>query len=224
MNTRVAMESLFRKRISDLFTSLGDGNVAVFFMGFSPWQNRIVLECDQALKIPGVSWLYDQGCLDLTVIENTAKKSILTVCNTEGLVVALYEHLVRMRGSLSDLYDGEIVVVTNNLFEIDDLYPCAISTNSISVLKEYLEQPDRDMPEAAILPSRYYADVIEVKDNFLVAPIRYKEDVGYKELGLFDDKNPSPSASSSIGTIISVPSSDFTSYRLDLAEGVAEQA
>ena len=224
MNTRVAMESLFRKRISDLFTSLGDGNVAVFFMGFSPWQNRIVLECDQALKIPGVSWLDDQGCLDLTVIENTAKKSILTVCNTEGLVVALYEHLVRMRGSLSDLYDGEIVVVTNNLFEKDDLYPCAISTSSISALKEYLEQPDRDMPEAAILPSRYYADVIEVKDNFLVAPIRYKEEVGYKELRLFDDKNPSPSASSSIGISISVPSSDFTSYRLDLAEGVAEPA
>lgn len=213
------MEALFRRHMAKLFESFRNENVAVFFMGFSPWQNRIVLECEHALRVPGTSWLDSDGYLDLTEVENSAKKAILTICNTEGVVVALYEHLVRMRGSISDLYDGEIVVVTNNIFEKDDLYPCSVSTDSIRALKDYLEQPDRQMPEAAVLPSRYYADVVEVKGRFLVAPIRYKDEIGYRELRFFDESEPNPCASSALDVSVSVPSTDFINFRLELTEG-----
>ena len=220
----VQMETLFRKRVEEIVKSFEGSDTALFFMGFTPWQNKIVMSMDEALNVPGASLIDGDGYLDLSSIEETAKKSIISVCNSEGVVAGLYEQLVRMRGSLPDLYDGNVVVVVNNLFEQDDLYPCAVSPGSIEALKDYLEQPEGAMPEAAELPSRYYADVDEVAGRYLVAPIRYKEEIGYQEIKFFDENKVVTSASSALGTSISVPSSDFTGYRLALSEGIAKPA
>ena len=220
MNSANTMDNLFKRRVYDLQSRFEGTNVAIFFLGFNPRQNRLLMENERALCIPGVSWFDDDGYLDLESIESYAKKTILTVCNTEGVVFGLYEQLARMRGSLPDLYDGKIVVVINNVFEKDDMYPCAISPNKIKSLKDYLEQPDRALPAEAETPSRYYADVVEIAGQYLVAPIRYLEEIGYEELRLFDDaKAIDTSASSSLVTV-SVPSADFVRYRLDLENGV----
>ena len=219
MNLIDPIDVLFKTQTSELLSRYEGTNTAVFFMGFGPRQTHILMELDQALNIPGVSWFDESGFLDLSSIESAAKKSILSICNTDGLIVGLYEHLARMKGSLPDLYEGDIVVVVNNMFEKNDLYPCAVSPSSIKALKDYLEQPDRSLPEEANLPSRYYADVAEVANQYLVAPIRYREEIGYEEIPFFEEEQDIVTSASSTFVTVSVPSSDFIRYRLDISNG-----
>lgn len=224
MNVDARIRNQFLRRLNDLVSSYKGTDTALFFMGFSPWQNQLIMSCDHALTVPKVTWFDDDGYLDLTVVEAYAKKTILTICNTEGVVVALYEHLARIRGSLTDLYDGNIVVVVNNLFEKDDLYPCPATQSSIQALKDYLEQPEKPMREEAELPSRYYADVSETEGRFLAAPISYREEVGYTTARFYAAKEEVNASEASTLFSLAVPSTDFTRYRMDLSEGIAQEA
>ena len=224
MNPASSMDALLKTRISNLLSRYEGTNTALFFMGFNLAQSHLIMECEEAIAVPGISWFDEDGYLDLQAIDSGAKKTIMAVCSIDGVIVGLYEQLARMRGSLPDLYEGKIVVIINNLFDGDDLYPCAISPTPIKALKDYLEQPDRALPKVAELASLYYADIAEVDNKFLVAPIRYREEIGYEEVLLFEETfDITPSASSSLPSI-SVPSSDFIRYRLDLANGYINPA
>ena len=154
MAPEISIKQQFQNRLSEILSDCPRENAAIFFLGFAAWQSRIIMEHELALSIPGTEWFDEDGYLDLKSVDDAAKKTILSICTNEGVVLGLYEHLARSAGSLSDLYDGEIIVVCNNLFERDSRYPSCVSKTQLNAFKQYMDRPDRETPEGAELAAK----------------------------------------------------------------------
>lgn len=224
MAPEISIKQHFQNRLSEILSDCPRENAAIFFLGFDAWQSRIIMEHELALSIPGTEWFDEDGYLDLKSVDDAAKKTILSICTNEGVVLGLYEHLARSAGSLSDLYDGEIIVVCNNLFERDSRYPSCVSKTQLNAFKQYMDRPDRETPEGAELAAKYYADIAEFADEYLVAPIQYSDELGYRQIEFFKELDDVEYATETSLTTIAVPSSDYTNYRLRLCSGVASPA
>lgn len=211
----------FRGCVQRLIRNYSGKDVCLFFIGLTPLQAQIVMGEPEAIAPPKGSWFDGSGCLDLSVVNDTkvVKKTVLSICSSEGVIVGLYEHFVRMRGSLADLYDGKIVIVENNLFTDLRLCPVPAPPENLSSLGEYFDHPDREAPKEALLAALFYADVEETDFGFLAAPIRCEEEVECEKVPLLVNQSSVVVGGNNELPSISVPGNDYTSFKLALCYG-----
>lgn len=216
-----SITAYFRNCVQRLIERYSDKDACLFFLGLTPLQARIVMNESEAIASPKGSWFDSDGFLDLSVLDDakTVRKTILSMCSNEGVMVGLYEHFLRMRGSLPDLYDGKIVIVENNLFSDLRLCPVPASPNYLSSLGEYFEHPDREASKEALLATRFYADIEETDSGFLAAPIRCEEEIECEKVPLLTSGSLIAVRGNEELTSISVPGNDYTSFKLALCNG-----
>lgn len=217
------MVEFFRNCVQKLIRFYSGEDVCLFFLGLTPLQAQIVMNEPEAIVAPKGSWFDSNGFLDLSVVNDakTVKKTVLSMCSIEGVRVGLYEHFLRMRGSLSDLYDGKIIVVENNLFADLRLCPVPAPPEYLSSLNEYFDHPDREASDKALTAALFYANVEETDFGYLAAPIRCEEEVDCKKTSLFINRSSIAVSGNNGLASISVPGNDYTSFKLGLCNGIS---
>lgn len=180
MNASGSFNAWFVGRLDEIALSYSDMPSAIFFLGMSRNQSELIAASDYAVGTLR-SAMNECGAVDLAAFSISNRATFRELLNSEGPVFLLYEQLKDIRGSLSEMYDGRVVVVNNNLFSPSEGYPSSAKT-------EQLEQMISLITEADVSDSdknpNCYADVSKVGDEYLVNPVLVHEDLDCAEVDL----------------------------------------
>lgn len=189
--------------------------VLLLFQGAGDYLAHVVLAHDKAISAPVSGWFDDEGKLDLGTICDCSKNVFNHISIADDVVVGVYEQIMPIRGSLSELYDGEIVVVRNNLFA--DKMPTSASSKYLSEFQKMLENPNHSSAEVDVA-SKFFADVFDAESFSLATPIQSADELGYATRNLFEFKEIKVLDSPSSLKRISAPGPVFTEFCMQLCE------
>ena len=144
---------IFIHRVDEIAAQLSSAKSAVFFQGLTPYMLR------ELARHPSAVWglaeaIDSNGCLGLDSVAQLKKSAFSCLMNEEGSVFLPYEVLIDLRGAIGELYEGNIVVVRNNLFDDMGEYPSPVS---VEALGEAAHEADGSSKSAAA--GKYYASV-----------------------------------------------------------------
>ena len=114
-----SFQTYFQRRVEELLSSAA-AHTAFFFRGLLPEQLRYLIGHPSSL-LPCDS-LLSNGALDLAALEENRRALARALSQAQGSVVGFYEELIALNAAANDLtllYDGEIVVVNNDLFDLN---------------------------------------------------------------------------------------------------------
>lgn len=150
------LSEIFIRRVDEIAAQLDSAKSAVFFQGLTPYMLRALAGHPSAVW--GLADAIDSnGCLGLDSVAQLKKSAFGCLMNEEGPVFLPYEVLIDLRGAIGELYEGNIVVVRNNLFDDMEEYPSPVSAEA---LNEAAHEADGSSKSAAA--GKYYASVRQV--------------------------------------------------------------
>lgn len=203
----------FVERVHTLTSQYQESKTALFFLGLSSYQAKLLAECE--IAAPSLATILDDnGCLDYTSLDSLKRETFKLLNSTDGPSALLYEQLGLIKGSLNELYEGKIVIVRNNLFLESEGYPCPGEQCEMESLSSYLMGSSKKEPPSA----RYYGQVSTVEGHYLVSPIRYEDELQCEVIDLINGVDK-VYIGEEIANPISVPGPQYLSARLDVADG-----
>lgn len=179
-----SFKTWFDDRVKSIVSKYHDQKVILLFLGLSNVEAKLLASSPYgSASLRDV--LESDGTLSLTTLAESRKKMIWSLPAAEGPITLLYEQGILVKNIIadSDVYDGKVIVVKNNLFLDSEDYPSPVSTRHLSELSSFLDQlPNSEEPLAA----KYYAQVSSVGDHFLAKPIRIDDEVQCEEVNLVE--------------------------------------
>ena len=146
----------FVSRVKALARSYSsDCSVLLAFAGLSPFQAGLLSQLDCAVSGIASDSKHGICCYDPDAFQKQKKAVFMELFNSSKPVVMLYEQLLDLRGSISELYSGRIIVVRNNLFSDFEGYPSPVSTETLASLAA----EEDEVGAHPTLLSNYYAHV-----------------------------------------------------------------
>ena len=118
-------DKLFQAQVDKLL-SANNKRRAFFFRGFLPKQIEFLIRHKTSLLIRHKTSLYmnedfiEDDCLQIQKIEANKRALVKQLALAEDSVVGFYEELVAISSAVKDVslvFDGEIVIIDNPLFE-----------------------------------------------------------------------------------------------------------
>ncbi|MBM6778739.1 ATP-dependent DNA helicase RecQ [Collinsella tanakaei] len=168
-------------RIRSIVRKYEEEDAAIFFLGLSAPQAKLLAGCDQTVETVR-ELLDDEGHLDYRALSSTRKRTFRSLNLTDGPQLLLYEQLGGIRGSLAELYDGKVVIVRNNLFLDSEGYPCPGGRQDMEELMSHLDGGQGEEPPSA----QCYGQVSEVGGHYLVSPIRFEDEIPCESIDLIE--------------------------------------
>ena len=215
-------QNYFKVKVKEILGRLSGKKAIVFFEGFAPEQNQILLSGFDGLIQP--STVLEGKYLNIPAIslqENKRKtmQKILTADN--HVLVGVYEQYTAIASSLQDLYSGEIVIVVNNLFQ--QFYPCAIAPETAKRLYQCFQKENPDIPDELKPYFDIYGDAEMVRETCLLSPVDRHTDEGITAVPFFDSYSPKFLTQRMLESncTLSVSSTDFSAHIADILSGQA---
>lgn len=206
-------EIWFLDRVGSIVERFRDENAAIFFLGLSAPQARLLRGCDAA--VPSLDRILDDdGHIYYGALGSTKKETFRSLSSSDGPCALLYEQMGSIKGSLDELYDGRIVVVRNNLFLDSEGYPCPGTDGDMTELVSYLDGNGRDEPDS----SQCYGQVSSVGDYYLVSPIRFEDELECEVVNLVEGVDDIYRGEA-LADPISVPGPQYLAARLAVSHG-----
>lgn len=209
----------FTSRVDELVSENFGEPTILAFMGMSSFQASLLSKIERA--VPGIT-CSDAGSSHYSPEAFQAqKKNVLMACLTASSpVVMLYEQLLELRGSISEMFSGRVIVVRNNLFLTSEGHPSPASDDDLAAFADSADEVNADSSPL----SKYYADIQPCGNGYLVTPLLTgAEDWEATNLYREADTIPSLSIGSNIEPIAAdLPS--FLEYRLALSDGYVASA
>lgn len=211
------LSEVFTHRLDEIAARLGDAKSAVFFQGLTPFMLRELAGHPSAVW--GLADAIDtNGYLGLDSFAQLKKSAFGCLMNEDGPVFLPYEVLIDLRGAVGELYEGDILVVRNNLFDDMGEYPSPVSTEALS---EAARESDGSSKDAA---GKYYASVRQVGDGYLTMPVTLDDVISLSYIDLFEAPHSMPQFDvPAAGAQVAVPSDEYAAYRLALCDGDVQQ-
>lgn len=211
------LSEIFIHRVDEIATQLGSTKSAVFFQGLTPYMLRELAGHSSAVW-GLVDAIDSNGCLDLDSVARLKKSAFGCLMNEEGPVFLPYEVLIDLRGAIGELYEGDIVVVRNNLFDDLGEYPSPVLVEALSAAACELD----GSPEGTTA-GKYYASVRQVGDDYLTMPVTVDDVISLSYIDLFEVPHAMPQFdASAAGAQVAVPGDEYAAYRLALCDGDAQ--
>lgn len=210
---------IFIRRVDEIAAQLSSARSAVFFQGLTPYMLR------ELVRHPSAVWglaeaIDSNGCLGLDSIAQLKKSAFGCLMNEGGPVFLPYEVLIDLRGAIGELYEGDIVVVRNNLFDDIGEYPSPVSAEALG---ETAREADGSSKSAAA--GKYYASVRRVGDGYLTMPVTVDDVIALSYIDLFEVPHAAPQFDASVtGAQVAVSGDEYAVYRLALCDGNAQPA
>lgn len=178
---------LFKIRFEEILKTYHGKKAVLFFRGFGIKQLKFILSCSDRL-LSNKDILTPEGTLNLQALHESKKTMIQQMMFSDRqLIVGIYEQLIALSETvtnLRDMYDGEIVVVENNLFS--RYYPCCIPTQAAQRLYEFFQRDEKETDEKLNVFSSYYGDVMSLTpQSYFVSFIDKHTDEKYSEVPFF---------------------------------------
>lgn len=212
------LSEIFIRRVDEIAAQLDSAKSAVFFQGLTPYMLR------ELARHPSAVWgladaIDSNGCLGLDSLAQLKKSAFGCLMNEEGPVFLPYEVLTDLRGAVGELYEGDILVVRNNLFDDMGEYPSPVSAEALSEAAR-----DSDGSSMGAAAGKYYASVRQVGDGYLTMPVTVDDVISLSYIDLFEVPQSMPQSDTPVaGTQVAVPSDEYAAYRLTLCDGDAQQ-
>lgn len=220
MRDTTSLDTWFANKLDDLAHSYSGKQVAIFFLGMSSHQALLINSSHHAASTLD-EILDNNGVLNLSLLKATNKKTFLELLGADHPLFMLYEQLVDIKSSLSEMYDGDIVIVRNNLFTSREGYPTAIPDGVLAKTSKSLYDADEggDCPADA-----YCASCTKLNSGYLVVPKLVHDDLACNIVDLIEPIAYQPSSGQGSRYPISIPSSQYIDFRLDLCNGKTHAA
>ncbi len=155
------LPNAIKNRITDFMESLKDNNnrSLVFFKGFPSDVYKLLKEKEySSLSID--KWLDNKGYINVIELENSSKELLVNFLTMNATVVwGFYEEFIALTNTFTDIkqrFDGEIIVLENNLFA--KYYPLDIESSILNKLMEYFSSESIEMTSEISPYIRYYSD------------------------------------------------------------------
>lgn len=187
----ISFQKYFENKVEEL---IKDSKEQTFFVfrGFNVEQVKYLI--NHKYSILNDTMLLENGFLNLAVLENNKKKMNKKLLLAENNVIGFYEELIALLSVVKDLsisFDGNVVIVNNNLFS--NAVPSCITYNQASEFFDYI-QSDRNYEKMEMeLVGKYYSDVMIINsNNILLYPNNVHRDLNLKIIDFFDTKSYVP--------------------------------
>lgn len=214
---------LFQSQVEKLLIA-NNKRRAYFFRGFLPNQIEFLITHKNSLYANDD--FIEDGYLQIHKIEADKRALVKQLTLAEDTVVGFYEELIAISSAIRDvslIFDGEIVIVDNPLFESN--VPNPLPLKQATALFEYMKT-DRKAEDITLdVLSRYYHEVSILDDSHvLVALANVHEDAHYLHVQLFNTDEHAE------GTILNRPveeilegSTEDWLYRFSVMNGTANE-
>lgn len=208
---------IFIRSVDEIAAQLDSAKSAVFFQGLTPYMLR------ELARHPSAVWgladaIDSNGCLGLDLLAQLKKSAFGCLMNEEGPVLLPYEVLIDLRGAVGELYEGNIVVVRNNLFDDMVEYPSPASAEALGEAARELDGSSK-----GVAADKYYASVRRVGDGYLTMPVTVDDTISFSYIDLFEVPHTMPQFDvSTAGTRVVVPGDEYAACRLALCDGNAQ--
>ena len=116
--------------LSNIIDALESGPVLVFLKGFPIKYVGEVMKKYRPLNVDVQNTEQIHLIEAITQIKTLYRNLMLA---EDGIFIGVYEELLLVKDSIRDIYDGEIIVINNNLYE--SLYPVDYDEHTISKLR-----------------------------------------------------------------------------------------
>lgn len=216
-------DKLFQAQVDKLL-SANDKRRAFFFRGFLPKQIEFLIKHKTSLYMN--EDFIEDDCLQIQKIEANKRALVKQLTLAEDSVVGFYEELVAISSAVKDVslvFDGEIVIIDNPLFESN--VPSPLSLEQAVALFEYMQTDGKAENDTLEVLNRYYHEVNFLDaDHVLVALANVHEDAHYLRLPLFDNKDLTEMAmiNQPADEILEGSSEDWL-YRFSVMSGAANE-
>lgn len=209
-----SFQTYFQRRVEELLSSAA-AHTAFFFRGLLPEQLQYLIGHPSSL-LPCDS-LLSNGALDLAALEENRRALARALSQAQGSVVGFYEELIAMNAAANDLtllYDGEIVVVNNDLFDLN--VPNCLTHGAAVDLFDGM-QSDKG-PADPIVPQYYCDAVILDGERALLTPRNIHQDQPFLWRSLFPEAE-APGQEEPAGEPLLTGSAEDLLFRLELMSG-----
>ena len=158
--------------------------------------------------------------LDLRELESSKKKLNKGLLLSSNHMVGFYEELIAILSVVKDLsvsFDGEVVIVDNNLFKKS--IPSCIAFENASEFFDYMQSDRAHENEEMELIGKYYSDVLIIDEqSVLLYPNNVHKDLELPIIDLFESRFMAP-GEHNLGTEILIGTEADLVYRLSILRG-----
>ena len=158
--------------------------------------------------------------LDLRELESSKKKLNKGLLLSSDHMVGFYEELIAILSVVKDLsvsFDGEVVIVDNNLFKKS--IPSCIAFENASEFFDYMQSDRAHENEEMELIGKYYSDVLIIDEqSVLLYPNNVHKDLQLPIIDLFESRFMAP-GEYNLGTEVLIGTEADLVYRLSILQG-----
>lgn len=210
----------FTSRVDELVSEYSGEPTILAFMGLSSHQANLLSKIDRA--VPGIVCSgADSPYYSPEVFQGQKRHVLMSCLTTSGAVVMLYEQLLELRGSISEMFSGRVIVVRDNLFSTSEGYPSPASDDDLATFANAAEEINA-VPSPL---SKYYADIQICGSDYLVSPLLASADEDWKMVDLYKVIDILPPLSDiSSAEPIAADSPLFLEYRQAISSGYVPSA
>lgn len=208
----------FLESLEEITSRYKGKRVLVLVLGSGALFTKALLKHPHAAKALSNALINDEGLIDLSILAETSKTLFREIFAADDVVVAPFESAIPIRGSLSELYDGEIIVVRNNLF--GGQYPSAAEPKYLEELAKAIDDEGHEN-QIADIASMFYSSAVKHEKSFLVTSSLGLSDLNCTCVDLFPRGSVAISAGLANESKITAESPMFFRYMLSLCEGSA---
>ncbi len=205
--------SWFISRVAALSATHAEEQCVLAFMGMSPLQAQLLAKAGGSVT----SIVSEDGNYHPEDFQANKRVVFKQCLASDGPVVMLYEQLLEIKGTLSEMYSGKIYVVQNNLFTPTEGYPSPVKDSELSAFADSLNQAGAVTTKL----DKYYATAQRCGAGFLVESIKLNDELELEELNLYESADiKATAASPSNKEAIPAASTASLVNRLELSNGV----
>lgn len=209
----------FKKRVDEMVSG-AQVQTAFFFRGFLPKQIAFLVHHPKSL-LNDLDVLESDGTLNLASLEKHRRQIVKNLMISEDTIVGFYEELIVASSVVKDLhniYDGEIVVVNNSLFQGN--VPSCLPEHEAKEFYQYIQSDKKPANEEMQVLCKYYVDAVLISEGeYLLGLSNVHKDPGYKMLDVFVPSEPTQFEASD--EEVFVGGAEDLTYRMSIMKGKA---
>lgn len=219
----MSISSAVMRRLDEFLQELlaKDGRFLVFFKGFrgefyQELQNRPILGLNED------KWLNKKGYINAKLLSENSRELMLKYLTSNNKIIwGYYEEFIELTGLLNNIkkqFDGEIYIISNNLFE--KYYFLDLDDEINSPLLEYFSKEELQVPDAVEPYINYYSNAIEYTEGRIgISYINRHLDEGIKEIDFYEHIKVEYSEPDPEYRIIPAKDASFEIFKDDLQKG-----
>lgn len=188
------IQEFFKLRVDELINHFQGNKVCLFFCGFTNEQARYILSRPES--IISIDPSFDQqGNLDLEYISSQKRVLLKNITfSNQSTIIGLYEHFLKlseMLQSFEDVYDGNIYIIRNNLF--NKYLPNALSPRILRRLDEHFHKESMESIRDLETYLTIVGDILTLSNGYhLVNYINRHDDYKIDTINFFEQTHHSP--------------------------------